>query len=63
MKVSEFFLTTLRDVPSDAVIASHQLMMRTGMIRKLGNGLYSYMPLGLRSFSKVVNIIREELAP
>ncbi len=61
MKVSEFFISTLRDVPSDAIIASHQLMMRTGMIRKLGNGLYSYMPLGLRSFSKVVEIIRQEL--
>ena len=61
MKSSKFLISTLRESPSDAVISSHQLMMRTGMIRKLGNGLYSYMPLGLRSLRKVENIIREEL--
>ena len=61
MKSSKFLISTLRESPSDAVISSHQLMMRTGMIRKLGNGLYSYMPLGLRSWRKVENIIREEL--
>ena len=61
MKVSKFLISTLRDSPNDAVIASHQLMMRSGMIRKLGNGLYSYMPLGFRSFTKVMNVIREEL--
>ena len=61
MKTSETIISTLRDCPSDAVIASHQLMMRSGLIRKLGNGLYSYMPLGLRALRKVENIIREEL--
>ncbi len=61
MKVSKFLISTLRDSPNDAVIASHQLMMRTGMIRKLGNGLYSYMPLGFKSYTKLMNIIREEL--
>ena len=61
MKASQTLISTLRDSPSDAVIASHQLMMRAGLIRKLGNGLYSYMPLGLRAFRKVENIIREEL--
>ena len=61
MKATKTIISTLRDAPNDAVIASHQLMMRTGMLRKLGNGLYSYMPLGLRSLRKVENIIREEL--
>ena len=61
MKTSKFLISTLRDSPNDAVIASHQLMIRSGMIRKLGNGLYSYMPIGFKSFTKVMNIIREEL--
>lgn len=61
MKTSQLMLNTLREIPSDAVIASHQLMLRSGMIKKLGNGLYSYMPIGLRSLRKVENIIREEL--
>ena len=46
MKASNFIIWTLREAPNDAVIASHQLMMRAGLIRKLGNGLYSYMPMG-----------------
>lgn len=61
MKATKTIISTLRESPSDAVIASHKLMMRSGLIRKLGNGLYSYMPLGLRAFRKVENIIREEL--
>jgi prolyl-tRNA synthetase len=61
MKTSQTIISTLREAPADAVIASHQLMMRAGLIRKLANGLYTYMPLGLRSFRKVENIIREEL--
>ena len=61
MKASKSIIWTLRDAPNDAVIASHQLMMRSGMIRKLGNGLYAYMPLGYRSLMKVQKIIREEL--
>ena len=61
MKASKTIIWTLRDAPNDAVIASHQLMMRSGMIRKLGNGLYAYMPLGYRSLMKVQKIIREEL--
>ena len=61
MKASKFIISTLRDAPNDAVISSHQLMMRSGMLRKLGNGLYSYMPLGFRSFTKLQRIIREEL--
>lgn len=61
MKATQTIISTLRDAPNDALIASHQLMMRTGMLRKLGNGLYSYMPFGLRSLRKIENIIREEL--
>ena len=61
MKASKTIISTLREAPNDAVIASHQLMMRSGLIRKLGNGLYAYMPFGFRSLMKVEKIIREEL--
>ncbi|AEE15723.1 proline--tRNA ligase [Treponema brennaborense] len=61
MKTSETLISTLREVPAEAVIASHQLMLRAGLIRKLGNGLFTYLPFGLRSFRKVENIIREEM--
>ncbi|MDR3276427.1 MAG: proline--tRNA ligase [Treponema sp.] len=61
MKWSQTFIPTLREVPSDAVIASHRLMFRSGMIRKLANGLFAYLPLGLRSFRKLERIIREEM--
>ena len=61
MKVSQTFIPTLREVPADAVIVSHRLMFRAGLIRRLGNGLFSYLPLGLRSFRKVEQIIREEM--
>ncbi|MBR5646737.1 MAG: proline--tRNA ligase [Treponema sp.] len=61
MKASKFIISTLREAPNDAVISSHQLMMRAGLIRKLGNGLYSYMPMGLKAFRKIENIIRQEL--
>ena len=61
MNYSGFFIPTLREVPADAVIASHRLMFRAGLIRKLANGLFAYLPLGLRSFRKVENIIREEM--
>ena len=61
MKASRTIISTLREAPNDAVIASHQLMMRSGLIRKLGNGLYAYMPLGFRALQKVQKIIREEL--
>lgn len=54
-------MPTLREVPAEAVIASHRLLLRSGMIRKLGNGLFTYLPLGLRSFRKVEAIIREEM--
>ncbi|AEF81124.1 proline--tRNA ligase [Leadbettera azotonutricia] len=61
MKVSQTFIPTLREVPADAVIVSHRLMFRSGMIRKLANGLFAYLPLGLKSFRKVERIIREEM--
>ena len=62
MKFSQTFIPTLREVPADAVIVSHRLMFRAGMIRKLANGLFAYLPLGLRSFRKLEQIIREEMA-
>jgi len=61
MKYSQFFIPTLREVPSDAVIASHRLMFRAGLLRKLSNGLFAYLPIGLRSFRKVEQIAREEM--
>jgi len=61
MKYSSAFIPTLREVPADAVIASHRLMFRAGMIRKLANGLFAYLPLGLRAFRKVERIVREEM--
>jgi prolyl-tRNA synthetase len=61
MKISKTFIPTLREVPADAVIVSHRLMFRAGMIRKLANGLFAYLPLGLRSFRKVERILREEM--
>jgi len=61
MKYSNFYIPTLREAPSDAVIPSHLLMLRAGMIRKLANGLFAYLPLGLRSFRKLEKIIREEM--
>ena len=61
MLFTQTFIPTLREVPADAVIASHRLMFRSGMLRKLANGLFTYLPLGLRSFRKVEAIVREEM--
>ncbi|MCL2809933.1 MAG: proline--tRNA ligase [Treponema sp.] len=61
MNYSNAFIPTLREVPADAVIASHRLMFRAGLLRKLANGLFAYLPLGLRSFRKVEKIVREEM--
>lgn len=61
MRMSKLLAPTLREVPSDAEIASHQLMMRAGYIRKLAAGIYSYLPLGLRCERKVEQIVREEM--
>ncbi len=61
MRVSGLFLSTQREVPADAEIPSHQLMLRAGLIRKEASGIYSFMPLGFRVYRKVENIIREEM--
>ncbi len=61
MKTSTFHLVTSRETPADAEIVSHQLMLRTGMIRKLTSGIYSWSPLGWRVLKKVENIVREEM--
>ena len=61
MKASQFFIATLKEAPADAEIISHKLMMRAGMIKRLGAGIYSYMPMGLRVIRKVETIIREEM--
>jgi len=61
MRVSQFFISTLREAPSDAEIASHKLMLRAGIIRRLAGGIYTWMPLGLRIVRKVEAIIREEM--
>ncbi|MFC5551632.1 proline--tRNA ligase [Massilia aerilata] len=61
MRASRFFISTLKEAPSDAEIVSHKLMMRAGMIKRIGSGIYTYMPLGLRVIRKVEAIIREEM--
>jgi prolyl-tRNA synthetase len=61
MRISRFHFQTLKEDPSDAEVISHKLMMRAAMIRRLGAGIYNYMPLGLRVIRKVENIIREEM--
>jgi len=61
MRVSAFYLATLKEAPAEADIVSQQLMLRAGLIRKLGSGLYTWMPLGLRTLRKVEAIVREEM--
>ncbi|MHB1058692.1 MAG: proline--tRNA ligase [Rhodanobacter sp.] len=61
MRLSQFHLATVKEVPADAEIASHRLMLRAGMIRKLASGLYTWSPLGLRVLRKVEQIVREEM--
>ena len=61
MKTSAFHLVTQREVPADAEIVSHQLMLRTGMIRKLTSGIYTWTPLGLKVLRKVEQVVREEM--
>ena len=62
MKASQFFISTLKEAPADAEVVSHQLMTRAGMVKKLGAGIYSYMPLGLRVIRKIEAIVREEMS-
>ncbi len=61
MRLSQYPIPTLKEVPADADVVSHQLMLRTGMIRRLAAGLYTWMPIGLRTLRKVERIIREEM--
>jgi prolyl-tRNA synthetase len=61
MRLSQYPISTLKEVPADAEVISHQLMLRSGMIRRLAAGLYSWLPLGLRTLKKVERIVREEM--
>lgn len=61
MRTTQFFLSTLKEAPSDAEIVSHKLMLRAGLIKRLAGGIYTWMPAGLRVLRKVENIVREEM--
>lgn len=61
MRTSQYLLSTLKETPSDAVVISHQLLLRAGMIRRLASGLYTWLPMGLRVLRKVEAIVREEM--
>jgi prolyl-tRNA synthetase len=61
MKASQMFAPTLREVPAEADIISHQLLLRSGMLRKVASGVYTYMPLAWRTMKKIMDIIREEM--
>lgn len=61
MRVSQFFISTLKEAPAEAELISHKLMLRAGLIKRLGSGLYTWMPLGLRVLRKIERIIREEM--
>src|SRR5947207_7286133 len=61
MRTSRFFIATLKEVPAEAEIASHRLMLRAGLVRRLAAGIYTWLPLGLRIQRKVEAIVREEM--
>ena len=61
MKASQFFVSTLKEAPADAEVASHRLMLRAGFIKRLSAGIYTYMPMGLRVIRRIENIVREEM--
>ena len=61
MRATQYFISTLKEAPAEAELVSHRLMLRAGLIRKLGSGLYTWMPMGLRVLRKVENIVREEM--
>src|SRR5712664_982052 len=63
MRASRYFLATLKESPADAELASHKLMVRAGLIRRLAGGIYTWMPLGLRVVRKVEAIVRDEIRP
>ena len=61
MRQSRYFIQTMREIPSEAEVISHQLMLRAGMIKKVAAGIYDYLPLGLKVIRKVENIVRENM--
>ena len=61
MRASQYYLATLKEAPQEAELASHKLMLRAGLIRKLASGLYTWMPLGLKVLRKVEQVVREEM--
>src|SRR5690554_3204515 len=61
MRTSQYLISTLKETPSDAVVISHQLMLRAGMIRRIASGLYIWLPMGLRVLRKVEDIVRDEM--
>src|SRR5690606_3399825 len=61
MRASNYHINTLKEAPSEAEVASHQLMTRAGMIRKVAGGIYTYMPMGLKVLRKIENIVRQEM--
>ena len=61
MRFSQMLIPTLKETPSDAEVISHKLMLRAGMIRKVAAGIYTYLPLGLRTIKKVEKIVRDEM--
>ena len=61
MRISRFYLSTLKEAPAEADVVSQKLMLRAGLIKKLGSGLYTWMPLGLITLRKVEQIVREEM--
>ncbi|NLC08536.1 MAG: proline--tRNA ligase, partial [Gammaproteobacteria bacterium] len=61
MRTSQYLIATLKETPADAVVISHQLMLRAGMIRRLASGLYTWLPLGLRALRKAEAVVREEM--
>ena len=58
MRASKFYISTLKEAPAEAELISHKLMIRAGLIRRLGSGLYSWMPMGLKILKKIESIIR-----
>ena len=61
MKMSNMLVSTLREVPAEAEIESHKLMLRAGMMRKMAAGIYNYMPLGLKALKNIEDVVREEM--
>ncbi len=61
MKMSRMYIPTLKETPADAEVISHKLMLRAGMMRRLGSGIYTYLPLGYKVIRKFEEIVREEM--